>query len=95
MLSGCRRELIASVLATGGEGIAECVEGIRVEVRVKVLKMFLVCSGFFRFSAQSLVESVVRLRCWRRCQVLEADLLVYGCDRRNKKPLWWQGALGD
>ena len=40
---------MASVMAIGSEVIAECVEGIRVEVRAKVLKLVLVCPGFFCF----------------------------------------------
>ena len=48
-------------MATGSQVIGEFVEGIRVEVRGKVLRMVLVCPGFFRFGAQCLVGSVVRL----------------------------------
>ena len=38
---------MASVMAIGSEVIGECVEGIRVEVRREVLRMVLVCPGFF------------------------------------------------
>ena len=38
---------MASVMAMGSEVVGECVEGIRVEVRGKVLRMVLVCPGFF------------------------------------------------
>jgi len=34
-------------MAIGSEVIGECVEGIRVEVGGKVLKIILVCPGFF------------------------------------------------
>ena len=37
---------MASAFATGSEVLGECVEGIRVEVRRKVLRMVLVCPGF-------------------------------------------------
>ena len=53
-----RRDLdepMASVIAIGSEVIAECVEGIRVEVRAKVLKMVLVCPGFFGFALRVLM----------------------------------------
>ena len=53
---------MASVMAIGSEVIGECVEGIRVEVRREVLRVVLVCPGFFRFCAQCLIGSVVRLR---------------------------------
>jgi hypothetical protein len=52
---------MASAMAIGSEVIGECVEGIRVEVRREVLRMVLVCPGFFRFGGQCLVVSVVRL----------------------------------
>jgi nitrogenase molybdenum-iron protein alpha/beta subunit len=55
-------ETMASVMATGSEVIGECVEGIRVEVRREVLRVVLVCPGFFRFGVQCLIGSVVRLR---------------------------------
>ena len=38
---------MASVMAIGSEVIGECVEGIRVEVSREILKMALVCPGFF------------------------------------------------
>ena len=38
---------MASVMATGSEVTGECVEGIRVEVRREVLRVVLVCPGFF------------------------------------------------
>ena len=38
---------MASVMAIGSEVIGECVEGIRVEVRREVLRVVLVCIGFF------------------------------------------------
>ena len=50
------------VMAIGGEVIDECIEGIRVEVGRGLLRIVLVCPGFFGFGAQSLVGSVVRLR---------------------------------
>jgi len=34
-------------MAIGSEVVGECVEGIRVEVGGKVLRMVLVCPGFF------------------------------------------------
>jgi hypothetical protein len=40
-------EPMASVMAIGSEVIGECVEGIRVEVRREVLRVVLVCPGFF------------------------------------------------
>ena len=40
---------MASVIAIGSEVSSECIERIRVEVRAKVLKMVLVCPGFFGF----------------------------------------------
>ena len=46
---------MASVMAIGSEVIAECVEGIRVEVRAKVLKLVLVCPGFFGFALRGLM----------------------------------------
>ena len=42
--------------------IGEFVEGISVEVGSEVLKMVVVCPGFFRFGVQCLVGSVIRLR---------------------------------
>ena len=42
-------------MATGSEVIGECVEGIRVEVRREVLKMVLVCPGFFGFALRVLM----------------------------------------
>ena len=41
---------MASVMAIGSEVIGECVEGIRVEVSREILKMALVCPGFFGFA---------------------------------------------
>ena len=38
---------MASVMAIGSEVIGECVEVIRVEVRREVLRVVLVCPGFF------------------------------------------------
>ena len=38
---------MASAFATGSDVIGECVEGIRVEVRREVLRVVLVCPGFF------------------------------------------------
>jgi len=38
---------MAFVMAIGSEGIGECVEVIRVEVRREVLRVVLVCPGFF------------------------------------------------
>jgi hypothetical protein len=37
---------MASAMAIGSEVIGECVEGIRVEVGGKVLRMVLVCPEF-------------------------------------------------
>ena len=53
---------MASVMAIGSEVIGECVEEIRIEVGRKILRMVLVCPGFFRFGAQCLIGSVVWLR---------------------------------
>ena len=38
---------MAFVMAIGSEVIGECVEVIRVEVRREVLRVVLVCPGFF------------------------------------------------
>ena len=38
---------MASVMAIGSEVIGECVEGIRVEVGREILRIDLVCPGFF------------------------------------------------
>ena len=38
---------MASVMAIGSEVIGECVEEIRIEVGRKILRMVLVCPGFF------------------------------------------------
>ena len=46
---------MASVMATGSEVSSECIERIRVEVRAKVLKMVLVCPGFFGFALRVLM----------------------------------------
>ena len=46
---------MASVMVTGSEVVGECVDGIRVEVRAKVLKMALVCPGFFGFALRVLM----------------------------------------
>ena len=46
---------MASVMAIGSEVIGECVEGIRVEARREVLKMVLVCPGFFVFALSVLI----------------------------------------
>ena len=46
---------MASVMAIGSEVIGECVEGIRVEVGGKVLRMVLVCPGFFGFALRVLM----------------------------------------
>ena len=46
---------MAAVMAIGSEVIAECVERIRIEVRAKVLKMVLVCPGFFGFALRVLM----------------------------------------
>ena len=53
---------MAFVMAIGSEVVGECIEGIRVEVGVKILRMVLVCPGFFRFGALCLNGSVIRLR---------------------------------
>ena len=51
-----------ALIAIESEVFGSCVEGIRVEVGGKVLRMVLVCPGIFRFGAQCLTGSVVRLR---------------------------------
>lgn len=38
---------MASAMAIGSDVFGECVEGIRVEVGRQVLRMALVCPGFF------------------------------------------------
>ena len=38
---------MASVMAVNSEVIGECIEGIRVEVGIKILRIDLVCPGFF------------------------------------------------
>jgi hypothetical protein len=60
-------------MAIGSEVIGECVEGIRVEVGGKVLRMVLVCPGFFDWVLSVLTAMVVRLRRVQGCQVLVAD----------------------
>ena len=46
---------MASAMATGSEVSSECIERIRIEVRAKVLKMVLVCPGFFGFALSVLM----------------------------------------
>ena len=46
---------MASVMAIGSEVIAECVERIRVEARREVLRIVLVCTGFFGFALSVLM----------------------------------------
>ena len=41
---------MAFVMAIESDVIGECAEGIRVEVRREVLRMVLVCPGFFGFA---------------------------------------------
>jgi hypothetical protein len=53
---------MASVMAIGSEVIGERVERIRVEVRREVLRLVLMCPGFFRFGAQCLIGLVIGLR---------------------------------
>ena len=53
---------MASVMAIRSEVIGECIEGIRVEIRRKILGIALVLPWIFRLGAQCLVGSVVRLR---------------------------------
>jgi len=53
---------MVSVMGMGSEVSSECIERIRVEVRREVLRVVLVCPGFFRFGVQCLIGSVVRLR---------------------------------
>ena len=43
------------MMAIASEVIGECVEAIRIEVRAKVLKMVLVCPGFFGFALRVLM----------------------------------------
>ena len=38
---------MASVMAIGSEGFGRCVEGIRVEVGLKILRLCLLCLAFF------------------------------------------------
>ena len=66
---------MASVIAIGSEVIGECVEGIRIEVGRRNIEDGFGVHWIFRFCAQGLDGSVMRQ--W--CQVLEADLLAYGC----------------
>ena len=40
---------MASMMAIGSEVTGECVEQIRLEVRREVLRIVLVCPGFFGF----------------------------------------------
>ena len=47
MLLDCRRELIASLMSTWGEVSSKCIERIRIEVGRKMLRMDVVCPGFF------------------------------------------------
>ena len=42
-------------MAIGSEFTSECAEGIRIEVRAKVMKMVLVCPGFFGFALRVLM----------------------------------------
>jgi hypothetical protein len=44
---------MASVMAIGSEVIGECVEGIRAEVRREVLRLVLMCPGFFGFAVSA------------------------------------------
>ena len=53
-------ELMASAMAIGSEVIGGCVEGIRVEVGGKVLKMVLVYPGFFGLMLSASFGSVMR-----------------------------------
>ena len=53
---------MASAFATGSEVLGECVEGTMVEARREVLRVVLVCPGFFRFGVLCLNGSVIRLR---------------------------------
>jgi hypothetical protein len=46
---------MASAMAIGSEVIGECVEGIRVEVGGKVLRIVLLCTGFFGFALSVLM----------------------------------------
>ena len=46
---------MASVMAIGSEVVGECVEGIRVEVRREVLRVVLVCPGFFGLVLSALI----------------------------------------
>ena len=46
---------MASVMATESEVVAECVERIRVEARREVLRIVLVCTGFFGFALSVLM----------------------------------------
>ena len=44
---------MASVMAIGNEVIGEWVEGIRVEVSREILKLALICPGFFGFALRA------------------------------------------
>ena len=71
---------MASVMATGSEVIGECVEGIRVEVRREVLRIALVCPGFFGLALSAslgLLSSCVECsgaRYWRVNEVFLWDI---------------------
>ena len=49
-------------MAIKSEVSSECIEEIRIEVGREILRLALVCPGFFRFGAQCPIGSVVRLR---------------------------------
>ena len=46
---------MASVKAIGSEVAGECVEETRIEVGRKILRMALVCPGFFVFALSVLI----------------------------------------
>ena len=46
---------MASAMAIGSDVSSECIEGIRVEARREVLRMVLVCPGFFVFALSVLI----------------------------------------
>ena len=52
---------MVSVMALGSRVFGSYSEGIRVEVRIEILRIDLVCPSLFGLDAQCLAGSVVRL----------------------------------
>ena len=81
LTSGIRRgrdldEPMAFVIAIGSEVLGECVVAIRVELGRKVLRMALVCPGFFDFELSASLGLLSGTadgngaRCWRMTEGL-------------------------